>query len=74
MKVATKRRPALVDGEELMPEDHPLSVAAARTLALQNTDIVLLIGAWFNWVFHPRFIGAGFGQPTPLKPRVGRGV
>jgi hypothetical protein len=28
-----------------MPDDHPLSVAAARTLALQNADVVFLMGA-----------------------------
>jgi hypothetical protein len=36
-----------------MPDDHPLSVAAARTLALQNADVVFLMGARFNWIFHP---------------------
>src|SRR5882672_2865854 len=35
-----------------MPDDHPLSVAAARTLALQNADVVFLMGARFNWIFH----------------------
>ena len=35
-----------------------LSVAAAaRTLALQNADVVFLMGARFNWIFH-------FGQPS----------
>ena len=27
-------------GKGVMPDDHPLSVAAARTLALQNADVV----------------------------------
>ena len=43
----------------VMPDDHPLSVAAARTLALQQADVVFLMGARFNWIFHfglpPRF-------------------
>jgi 2-hydroxyacyl-CoA lyase len=43
-------------GKGVMPDDHPLSVAAARTLALQNADVVFLMGARFNWIFH-------FGQP-----------
>jgi 2-hydroxyacyl-CoA lyase 1 len=43
-------------GKGMMPDDHPLSVAAARTLALQNADVVFLMGARFNWIFH-------FGQP-----------
>ena len=31
-------------GKGVMPDDHPLSVAAARTLALQNADVVFLMG------------------------------
>ena len=50
-------------GKGVMPDDHPLSVAAARTLALQNADVVFLMGARFNWMFH-------FGQP----PRYAKGV
>src|SRR6201981_1782771 len=50
-------------GKGVMPDDHPLSVAAARTLALQNADVVFLMGARFNWIFH-------FGQP----PRYAKGV
>ena len=42
-------------GKGVMPDDHPLSVAAARTLALQNADVVFLMGARFNWIFHPGF-------------------
>jgi len=41
-------------GKGVVPEDHPLSVAAARTLALQNADVVFLMGARFNWIFHFR--------------------
>jgi len=39
-------------GKGVMPEDHPLSVAAARTLALQNSDVVFLMGARFSWILH----------------------
>src|SRR5205814_10651742 len=39
-------------GKGVMPDDHPLSVAAARTLALQQADVVFLMGARFNWIFH----------------------
>jgi 2-hydroxyacyl-CoA lyase len=46
-------------GKGVMPDDHPLSVAAARTLALQQADVIFLMGARFNWIFHfglpPRF-------------------
>jgi 2-hydroxyacyl-CoA lyase 1 len=50
-------------GKGVMPDDHPLSVAAARTLALQNADVVFLMGARFNWIFH-------FGQPPRYAPDV----
>jgi 2-hydroxyacyl-CoA lyase 1 len=43
-------------GKGVIPDDHPLSVGAARTLALQNAHVVFLMGARFNWIFH-------FSQP-----------
>jgi 2-hydroxyacyl-CoA lyase 1 len=46
-----------------MPDEHPLAVSATRTLALQNADVVFLMGARFNWIQHPRVRGAGFGLP-----------
>lgn len=46
-------------GKGVLPDDHPLSAGAARTLALQEADVVFLMGARFNWIFHfglpPRF-------------------
>jgi len=39
-------------GAGVVPDDHPLSVAAARTYALQNADTVLLMGARLNWIMH----------------------
>jgi 2-hydroxyacyl-CoA lyase 1 len=50
-------------GKGVMPDDHPLSVAAARTLALQNADVVFLMGARFNWIMH-------FGLPPRYAPDV----
>jgi len=50
-------------GKGVMPDDHPLSVSAARTLALQNADVVFLMGARFNWIFH-------FGQAPRYAPDV----
>jgi 2-hydroxyacyl-CoA lyase 1 len=47
----------------LLPDDHPLSVASARTYALQNTDVVLLMGARLNWIMH-------FGLPPRWSPDV----
>ena len=46
-------------GKGVMPDDHPLSVGAARSHALQNADVVVLMGARLNWIMHfglpPRF-------------------
>jgi 2-hydroxyacyl-CoA lyase 1 len=46
-------------GKGVMPDDHPLSAGAARTLALQQADVIFLMGARLNWIFHfglpPRF-------------------
>jgi len=39
-------------GKGVVPDDHPLSVAAARTYALQNADVVFLLGARLNWILH----------------------
>jgi 2-hydroxyacyl-CoA lyase 1 len=39
-------------GKGVMPDDHPLSAGAARTLALQQADVIFLMGARFNWIFH----------------------
>ena len=48
-------------GKGVVPDDHPLSVAAGRTYALQNTDLVLLLGARLNWILH-------FGRPPRFRP------
>ena len=46
-------------GEGVMPDDDPLSVGAARSLALKEADVVFLMGARLNWIMHfglpPRF-------------------
>ena len=46
-------------GKGVVPDDHPLSVGAARSFALQNADLVFLMGARLNWIMHfglpPRF-------------------
>ena len=46
-------------GKGVIPDDHRLSVAAARSDALRNADVVLLLGARLNWILHfglpPRF-------------------
>src|SRR5829696_375893 len=45
----------------VVPDDHPLSVATARTYALQNADVVLLLGARLNWILH-------FGMAPRYRP------
>ena len=46
-------------GKGVMSDTHPLSVGAARSHALQNADVVFLMGARLNWIMHfglpPRF-------------------
>lgn len=34
----------------LVPDDHPQSAAAARSLALKSADVVMLVGARLNWL------------------------
>src|SRR6201991_1871390 len=34
----------------LLPDDHPQSAATARSLALKQADVVLLVGARLNWL------------------------
>ena len=46
-------------GKGVVADDHPLSVGAARTLALKEADLIFLMGARLNWIMHfglpPRF-------------------
>ncbi|XP_076824716.1 2-hydroxyacyl-CoA lyase 1-like isoform X1 [Clavelina lepadiformis] len=46
-------------GKGVLSDDHPLSVAAARSRALLNADVIVLLGARLNWQLHfgrtPRF-------------------
>jgi 2-hydroxyacyl-CoA lyase 1 len=50
-------------GRGVLPDDHPLSVGAARSHVLQNADLVFLIGARLNWIMH-------FGLPPRFRPDV----
>ncbi|KAI7864449.1 thiamine pyrophosphate enzyme, N-terminal TPP binding domain-containing protein [Spinellus fusiger] len=36
----------------LLSDNHPLCVAAARSKALKEADVVLLVGARLNWILH----------------------
>jgi oxalyl-CoA decarboxylase len=42
----------------LLPDTHPQSVAAARSLALARADVVMLVGARLNWLL-------GHGESPP---------
>jgi len=46
-------------GKGVVDDEHALSVAPARGLALQEADVVVLLGARLNWIMHfglpPRF-------------------
>jgi 2-hydroxyacyl-CoA lyase 1 len=59
--IAKTRLPFLASpmGKGVVPDDHPLSVAPGRSYALQNADLVFLVGARLNWIMHfglpPRF-------------------
>jgi 2-hydroxyacyl-CoA lyase 1 len=50
-------------GKGVVSDDHPLSVGAARTFALQNADLVFTMGARLNWILH-------FGLPPRYAPDV----
>jgi 2-hydroxyacyl-CoA lyase 1 len=39
-------------GKGVVPDSHLLNVAAARSTALANADVVLLFGARLNWILH----------------------
>lgn len=63
--IETTRLPFLNSpmGKGVMPDDHPLSVGAARSHALKEADLVLVLGARLNWIMH-------FGLPPRFSPDV----
>ena len=50
-------------GKGVMPDDHPLSVGAARSHALKEADLIMVLGARLNWIMH-------FGQSPRFDPDV----
>jgi 2-hydroxyacyl-CoA lyase 1 len=50
-------------GKGVVPDTHPLCIAPARSFALREADVILLVGARLNWILH-------FGQPPRFKPDV----
>jgi oxalyl-CoA decarboxylase len=50
----------------LLPDTHPLSAGAARSLALKEADVVMLVGARLNWLLsHGK--GKTWGAPGTQK-------
>ena len=39
-------------GKGVLPDSHPLNASSARSAALKNADVVLLLGARLNWILH----------------------
>jgi len=50
-------------GKGVMDDTHPLSVGAARSHALQEADVIFLMGARLNWIMH-------FGLPPRFNRKV----
>ncbi len=48
----------------LLPDNHPQSAGAARSLALKQSDVVLMIGARLNWL-----LSHGKGKTWGEKPK-----
>ncbi|KAL8990947.1 MAG: hypothetical protein Q9169_007989, partial [Polycauliona sp. 2 TL-2023] len=48
-------------GKGVLPDYHPLNTASARSTALREADVVLLLGARLNWILH-------FGSPPKWNP------
>lgn len=39
-------------GKGVVPDTHPLNVTSARSAALKNADVIILLGARLNWILH----------------------
>ncbi|MCJ1287958.1 hypothetical protein MMC26_007311 [Xylographa opegraphella] len=39
-------------GKGVMPDTHPFNTASARSAALKEADVVLILGARLNWILH----------------------
>ncbi|KAK2584282.1 hypothetical protein KPH14_006684 [Odynerus spinipes] len=50
-------------GKGVVPDTDPLCVSSARTYALQQSDVILLLGARLNWMLH-------FGHPPRFQNNV----
>ncbi|KAL9966447.1 hypothetical protein ACROYT_G024524 [Oculina patagonica] len=50
-------------GKGVISDEHPLCVAAARSRALSQADVIFLFGARLNWILH-------FGKPPRFRADV----
>ncbi|MEQ8395147.1 oxalyl-CoA decarboxylase [Thalassobaculum sp.] len=48
----------------ILPDDHPLSAGAARSLVLKDCDVVMMIGARLNWL-----LSHGKGKQWGTEPK-----
>lgn len=48
-------------GRGVIRDDHALNANAARSAALRGADVILMVGARFNWMFE-------FGRPNVVNP------
>ncbi|KAH7124165.1 thiamine diphosphate-binding protein [Dendryphion nanum] len=48
-------------GKGVVPDSHPQNVSSARSAALKMADIILVLGARLNWIFH-------YGEPPKWSP------
>lgn len=39
-------------GKGVLPDSHPCNAASARSTALKDADVILVLGARLNWIFH----------------------
>lgn len=50
-------------GKGVVPDEDVNCVSSARTAVLQNSDVILLLGARLNWMLH-------FGRPPRFQSDV----
>jgi 2-hydroxyacyl-CoA lyase 1 len=50
-------------GKGVVPDTQPLNTTTARSAALGNADVIVLIGARLNWILH-------YGEPPKFSPHV----
>lgn len=49
-------------GKGVLPDSHPLNASSARSAALKNADVAIVLGARLNWILH-------FGEAPKWSPK-----